>query len=156
MRSLMLLALVPLAAGCNVHSKNPAKGDETVSIKAKDNGEVTFNVPFASGQVKLPEGAMGHSSFDIDGAKLPPGSSVTGVSVFAKDEGADVTIAFKASMAPDQVRSYFLDQFKAKGVEASASSDGITGKSKDGSQFVIHLQPAGTGSHGKVEVHSKA
>jgi hypothetical protein len=143
-----------LLAGCNVHSKNPANSDGDVTINADESGEVNFNLPFANGKIKLPEGAMHNGNFDIDGVKLPPGSSMTGVSVFAKDEDANVTMAFTAPGAPDQVRTYFLDQFKAKGVEASATGDGVSGKSKDGSQFAIHLQPASGGSQGKIEIQS--
>jgi hypothetical protein len=138
-----------------VHSKSPADGDENVSIKADENGQVAFDVPFANGQFKLPEGAMHKGNFDIDGVKLPPGSSMTGFNLDAHDKGATVDMGFTAPGAPDQVRSYFLDQFKQKGVEASASGDGVSGKSKDGSLFTIHLQPAGGGSQGKIEIQSK-
>jgi hypothetical protein len=138
-----------------MHSKNPADGDENVSIKADENGQVAFDVPFANGQFKLPEGAMHKGNFDIDGVKLPLGSSMTGFNLDAHDKGATVDMAFTAPGAPDQVRSYFLDQFKQKGVEASASGDGVSGKSKDGSLFTIHLQPAGGGSQGKIEIRSK-
>jgi len=155
MRLATLLILIPVAAGCNMHSKNPADGDENVSIKADENGQVAFDVPFANGQFKLPEGAMHKGNFDIDGVKLPPGSSMTGFNLDAHDKGATVDMAFTAPGAPDQVRSYFLDQFKQKGVEASASGDGVSGKSKDGSLFTIHLQPAGGGSQGKIEIQSK-
>ena len=67
-----LLLLVPLLAACNVHSKNPADGDENVSIHADDSGHVSFNLPIAQGQVKLPEGMMNHGDVDIDGVKLMP------------------------------------------------------------------------------------
>lgn len=150
-----ILLLVPLLAGCNVHSKNPANSDENVTINADGSGHIAFNLPFVEGQVKIPTSVMHNGSFDIDGVKLMPGSSVTGFSVLAQDKGATVDMGFSAPASPDQVRSYFLDQFKEKGVEASANGNTVSGKSKDGSPFVIELSPAGGGSTGKIEIRSK-
>ncbi|HEX2624947.1 MAG TPA: hypothetical protein VHM21_06820 [Sphingomicrobium sp.] len=154
MRLALLLTSVALIAGCNVHSKNPANSDGDVTIDADSNGEVNFNLPFANAKVKLPEGAMRNGNFDIDGVKLMPGSSITGFSVFARDQGSDVTMTFNAPASPDAVRAYFLDQFKTKGVEASPTADGLSGKSKDGNRFAIHLEPAGSGSKGKIEINA--
>jgi len=150
-----LFLLVPMLAGCNVHSKNPANDDQNVTINADESGHVAFNLPFMQGQVKVPAGMMHNGSFDIDGVKLMPGSSVTGFSVFARHEGATVHMTFNAPAPPDQVRSYFLDQFKQKGVEAALAGDAVKGKSKDGSAFVINLSPAATGSAGTIDIQSK-
>jgi hypothetical protein len=151
---MMLLMLVPLVAGCNVHSKNPAKGDENVSIKADENGQVTFNVPFASGQVKLPEGTMNNSDFDIDGVKMIPGGTMSGFNVEAGDKGATVHFAFKAPSSPENVRSYFVDQFKAKGVAATAAGSSVSGKTKDGDPFMIDVESAAQGSQGTITIQS--
>jgi hypothetical protein len=150
-----LLLLVPLLAGCNVHSKNPANGDDNVSIHADDSGNIAFNLPIAEGQVKVPTSMMHNGNVDIDGVKLMPGSSVTGFNVEARNNNATVDISFKAPASPDQVRSYFLDQFRKQGVEAALSGDAVTGKSKDGSPFVIHVEPGPSGSRGKVELQDK-
>jgi hypothetical protein len=75
--------LLPLLASCNVHTKNPAKGDENVSIHADESGHIAFNLPIAEGQVKVPAGMMHNGNFDIDGVKLVPGSSVTGFNLDA-------------------------------------------------------------------------
>ena len=152
MRFAALLVVVPLVAGCNVHSKNPADGDENVMINASENGQVTFNVPFASGQVKLPEGTFHNGDFDIDGVKMMPGATVSGFNVNAGDKKATVNLAFKAPAAPEDVRSYFLDQFKAKGIEASAVGNSVSGKTKDGDPFIITVQAAGQGSEGTIKV----
>ena len=124
-----LLMLAALLAGCDVRAKNPATGDENVSIKADEN-QVTFNVPFASGQVKLPEGAMSTGDFDIEG-----------------HEGGTVHFAFKAPTSAENVRAYFVDQFKQKRVEAAAAGTSVSGKTKDGDPFVISVEPAAQGSH---------
>jgi hypothetical protein len=154
MRLVALLMLVPLVAGCNVQPKNPGGGDESVSIKADDNGQVTFNVPFASGQVKLPEGTMNHGNFDIDGVKMMPGATITGFSVFARDKGATVHFAFKSPASAENVRAYFAEQFKEKGVEAAAAGNAVSGKTKDGDSFVINVEPAAQGSTGTIAIQS--
>jgi len=154
MRSMALLLLVPLVAACNVDTKYPANGDENVMINAAENGQVTFNLPFASGQVKLPEGMMKDGEFDIDGVKMIPGGTMSGLNVDAGDNGATVHLAFKAPASPDNVRGYFLDQFKAKGVTASASGTAVSGTTKDGDAFVIDVAPAGQGSTGTITIQS--
>lgn len=154
MNRCLLLIAVPLLAGCNVHSKSPADGDEDVTIQAEGN-EIAFNTPIAEGKLKVPGAMVGRSNFDIDGVKLMPGSTVTGFSVFARDEGSLVTMAFNAPAGPDAVRAYFVDQFKQKGVDAALSGDSVTGKSKDGNPFTITVTPSGGGSQGKIEVQDK-
>lgn len=151
-----LLLLVPLLAGCNMHSKNPADGDENVSIHADDSGHVSFNLPIVQGKLKLPEGMMNHGDVDIDGVKLMPGSKVTGFNLDAsKGSGANIDMSFTTPAAPDAVRAYYVDQFKQKGVEAAVSGDEVIGKSKDGSPFAIRISPAAGGSQGKIEIESK-
>jgi len=154
MRSQALLLLVPLVAACNVDTKYPTNGDENVTINAAGNGQVTFNLPFASGQVKLPEGMMENGEFDIDGVKMIPGGTMSGFNVDAGDKGATVHLAFKAPASPENVRSYFLDQFKAKGVTASASGTAVSGTTKDGDPFVIDVAPAAQGSTGTITIQS--
>ena len=152
MRLAALLIFAPLVAGCNVHSRNPADGDENVTINASENGQVTFNVPFVSGQMKLPEGAFHNGDFDIDGVKMMPGATISGFNVDAGDKRATVNLAFKAPAAPEDVRAYFVGQFKAKGIEAAAAGDSVSGKTKDGDPFVITVRPAGQGSEGTIRV----
>jgi hypothetical protein len=150
------LLLVPLLAGCDMHSKNPAGGDENVSIHADDSGHVSFNLPIAQGKVKLPQGMMNHGDIDIDGVKLMPGSKMTGFNLDAsKGGGANIAMSFTSPASPDAVRAYFADQFKQKGIEAAVSGDEVIGKSKDGSPFAIKVSPAAGGSQGKIEIQSK-
>src|SRR6476620_6984280 len=155
MRRSALLLLVSLFAGCNVHSKNPASGDDNVSIHADESGHVSFNLPIAQGQVRVPASFMHKGNVDIDGVKLMPGSQVTGFNVDASHGSANVDMSFNAPAAPDAVRSYFIDQFRKQGVEAAISGDAVTGKSKDGNAFAIHVSPAANGSQGKIEIQAK-
>jgi len=151
----VLFLLIPLLAACNVHSKNPANGDENVSIRADQSGNISFDVPFAKGQVKVPAGFMHKGDVDMNGVKLMPGSAVTGFSVFARDKGSIVNMAFTAPASPDNVRAYYIDQFKTQGVEAAIRGDAVTGKTKDGGAFTIHVSPARNGSQGTIEIQDK-
>ncbi len=151
-----VVALALLLAGCNAAYKNPANGDGNVAIDADQNGHVSFNLPFVQGQVKLPEGAMHNGNFDIDGVKLMPGSSVTGFSVDASDKGGTVHMAFTSPHPADDVQSYFRDQFKQKGIDVAEAGNALSGKSRDGSPFVIRVDPAGQGSQGTILIQSKS
>jgi len=155
MNRFALLLAVPLLAGCNVHSKTPADSDENVTIHADESGQIAFNLPFAEGHVKVPATMMHSGNIDIDGVKLMPGSSVTGFSVLAGDKSANVNMAFTAPASPDEVRSYYVDQFKKQGVEVALAGDAVSGKTKDGSPFIVRVTPAANGSQGKIEVQDK-
>jgi hypothetical protein len=150
-----LLMLVPLIAGCDVHSKKSASNDDKVNIKADASGNVAFDLPFAKGQVKLPAGFMDKGDVDIDGVKLMPGSQVTGFTVDSQGKLTNVDMSFTAPAAPDQVRAYFLGEFKKRGAEASLSGDTVSGKSKDGNPFTIKVSPAGKGSQGTIRIQDR-
>lgn len=155
-RAVFVLAALPLLAACGMHAKKPADGDSNVMINADEGGNVAINLPFMTGSVKLPEGALQKGEFDIDGVKMFPGGQITGFNLNATDKtGGIVDLAFKAPAPADQVRAYFLDQFKHKGLEASASGNGLSGKTKDGQPFTIQVADSGKGSTGTIQIHSK-
>jgi hypothetical protein len=154
MKRVALLIMVPLVAGCDVRTKNPANDEGKVTINANESGEVNFNLPFVSGNVKLPEGVMENGDFDIDGVKMIPGGKMTGFNVNAGDK-TTINLAFTAPASPDEVRAYFLEQFEKKGVEAAAAGDAVTGKTKDGDSFVINVEPAAQGSQGRIAIQDK-
>jgi hypothetical protein len=149
------LMILPLLAGCNVQSKDPANDDDNVTIQADQNGQVAFNLPFAKGSVKLPESAMHNGKFDIDGVKMIPGGQMTGFHLDSANNVSNVNMTFTAPQSPDAVRSYFVDQFKKQGVEVALAGDSVTGKSKDGSPFTIKVAPTGSGSQGSIAIQDK-
>jgi len=153
-RSAFLL-LLPLLAGCNVHSKNPAAGDDNVSIHADESGNIAFNLPIAEGKLKVPTNFMHEGDVDIDGVKLMPGSSLTGFNLDSHNDVSNVDMSFTSTASPDEVRAYYVDQFKKQGVEAGIAGDAVTGKSKDGSPFTIQVSPAANGSTGKIVIQDK-
>lgn len=154
-RYLLFIAL-PLAAACDVQTKKPANENEKVEIKADDNGQVAFDLPFAKGNLKLPQGVMHDGDVDIDGVKLMPGSKVTGFSALAeKDDQATVDIAFSNPKTPADVRGYFAGEFAKKGVAATVAGDSVTATTKDGADLKIAVTPDGTGSKGKITIVDK-
>lgn len=155
MKIAVVLMFATALAGCNVQPKHDADNNDSVRISASDtDGNVSFDVPFAKGEVKLPGGAIHTNDIDIDGVKMFPGSTVNSFQVEASGGVSFVNIGFNAPAPPEKVRAYFLDEFKKKGVEASASGDGVSGKAKDGDPFEIHVQANSGGSRGLVTLHS--
>ena len=150
-----ILVILPLLAGCNVHSKNPADGDDNVSIHADQSGNIAFNLPIAEGKLKIPGNFMHEGDVDIDGVKLMPGSSLTGFNLDSHNDVSNVDMSFTSTASPYEVRSYYVDQFKKQGVDAAIAGDAVTGKSKDGSPFTIQVAPAANGSTGKIVIQDK-
>ena len=154
-RAGLLLLAASLLSCCHVASGTAGSGDGNVTVRTDGNSKLSFNLPFAKGEVNLPRGAFNSSNFDIDGVAMMPGGTIKGFNMDAGDNGAIVHLAFAVPRPPDQVRSYFLEQFKAKGDEASQSGDEIIGKSKDGGSFTIVVNGVANGSEGTIEVRSK-
>lgn len=150
-----ILALPIMVSACELGTRDPADGD-TVEINGDSSGKVEFDLPFAKGELKLPEGMMKGGEIDIDGVKLMPGSKVTGFSVMA-GEGREsaVTIGFAAPKPPAEVRSYFASEFAKAGAEATANGDTVAAKTKDGDEVQIKVEPAGSGSKGMIAITSK-
>ena len=158
MRALVILSGMSLAllAGCKAEIRTPAEGDETVNIQGDGNGSVSFDLPFAKGQVKLPTGMMSNADFDIDGVKMIPGGKITGFNVDAGgNKDATVNLKFTAPGTPAEVQKYFLDQFAAKGVTARAEGSGLSGSGKDGERFVFALGPASGGTDGTIIIRDQ-
>ena len=153
-RFAFLLALA-LLAGCNFHAHRTDRDHDKVSIQSDAGGNVSFDLPFAKGQLKLPEGFMNKGDVDIDGVKLMPGSHVTGFNLDSHNDITNVDLSFTAPAPADEVRAYFIDQFKKQGVKAAISGDAVTGKSKDGKPFRIEIASAASGSQGKLVVQDK-
>lgn len=154
-RTALLLSL-PLLAACNVETRNPAKGDDKVTINADANGQVAFDLPFAKGKMKLPEGMMHNGDVDIDGVKLMPGSKVTGFSVMA-GEGKEsmVNIGYSAPKPPAEVKSYFANEFARKGAQTTVTGDSVSARMKDGDDVSITIGAEGSGSKGMIAIRSK-
>ena len=157
MKSLVpVLALPLLLAACNVDTKTPVDGDEKVAMKADASGNVSFDMPFAKGQLKLPAGMMNEGDVDIDGVKMMPGSKMSGFSMNAGEGKQDtVNLTFTAPRPPAEVQRYFADEFGKQGARATAGGDTLQGTTKDGTAFTMRFAAAGTGTNGTIELLSK-
>lgn len=152
---LKIVALTPLLllTACKAEVREPAAGDERVQMKADADGRVAFNLPFAKGEIKLPTGVMSNANFDIDGVKMMPGATLTGFNLDAgNDQPGKVNFTFTAPASPEEVKSYFVEQFKAQGVEAALAADAIQGTTKDGATFLMRFAPQGSGTNGTIQL----
>lgn len=155
---LKIVALTPLLllAACKGEVREPAAGDEKVQMTADADGKVAFNLPFAKGEIKLPTGVMSNANFDIDGVKMMPGAKLTGFNLDAGDnQPGKVNFTFTAPASPEQVANYFLEQFRAKGMEAKVNADLLQGTTSDGDRFQMRFAPQGSGTSGTIMLESK-
>jgi hypothetical protein len=152
------IALAPLLvlAACEAEVKTPTPNDETVRMAADADGRVAFNLPFAKGEMKLPTGLMPNADFDIDGVKMIPGGKITGFNLDAhQGDGGKVNFTFTAPSSPEEVKTYFVEQFRAKGMNVTAAGDAIQGKTKDGSTFRMRIAQQGTGTNGAIQLEGR-
>ncbi|MEO6433822.1 MAG: hypothetical protein ABIO29_07600 [Sphingomicrobium sp.] len=149
------LIALPLLAACDIETRNPADGDSEVAINGDAQGKVAFNLPFAKGELNLPQGMMTKGDIDIDGVKLMPGSKVTGFSVMAEDnKDSTVNIGFSAPRSPAEVRAYFVSEFAKSGAQTTANGASIAAKTKNGDDITIAISPDGAGSKGMIAIRS--
>jgi len=150
------IALAPLAlTACDVDVRDPSGAEEKVGIKGDGEGRVSFDMPFAKGEVKLPASMMKNADFDIDGVKMIPGGSVTGFNVDAKDGNSTVDLDFAAPKSPAEVQRYFLDAFKAEGIEAAATGQGLRGRTDKGDDFEMRFAADGAGTKGTISIQAR-
>lgn len=148
-----LLGALLLLAGCDVEVKTPVAGEEKVQMKADVDGRVAFDLPFAKGEIKLPAAMMAGSKLDLDGVQLPEGATMSGFNLDAKEgQPAKVNLSFTAPMTPEAVKAYFLEQFRARGVEARLVADAIQGTTKEGTAFAMRFAPEATGTKGTISI----
>ena len=155
---LKIAALAPLLvlAACDADVKASDANNETVQMKADADGRVAFNLPFAKGEIKLPTGVMSNADFDLDGVKMMPGAKLTGFNVDAgKDQPGKVNFTFTAPASPDEVKNYFVEQFRAKGVQVKMAADALQGRAKDGDTFLMRFAPQGSGTNGTIELNTE-
>jgi hypothetical protein len=154
--ALALVLAVTALGGCSIHRPDNDNGQsgDAVQITGDDSGKVAFNLPFAKGEVNVPQSMMRDGQVDIDGVKMIPGGKISGFNVNAGDKGSTVVMNFTSPVSPQDTRAYFLDQFKQKGVDAALAGDSITGTSRDGDKFDIEVGPGPTGSNGTINIRS--
>lgn len=165
-RTWLALPLMVALAACgggsgegNGASISVKSGDGEATIKADKDGRVAIKAPGFEGSVKLPKFDLGAENFEVDGLKLYPGSTIASLNVDANREagGEDtVRVQFDSPAAAGQVRSWFQEQMQAAGFIVAAKDGQISGKTSEGSDFTLKLDPAGDSkSHGTLTVLGK-
>lgn len=158
-------------AACDGKADKAADGtapDVTIETKGEDGGSVNITSDAGGSKIAIKGDGVNISAdlpaipdisadFDIDGVKLYPGSKVTGFKILADDsKGGDgegsVDMAFTSPATPAKLADWYVAQFKANGVAASANGTTVSGKTKDGEPFTITLTPDGAGSKGAVKL----
>jgi hypothetical protein len=166
---LMLTSLL-LLAGCGSSTDKGDNGTD-ISIDMQDpggnasaadgeTGKLSIKTDGFEAKIAMPKIDMGGGDFDIDGVKLYPGASVNGVNINAKEESGSgastVDFRYTAPAAPDAVRDWYVKEFKARGITATANTDGISGVSKDGDAFTMTFAPGAEGkTSGTIRVIDK-
>lgn len=165
-RNWIALPLVLALAACgggngegNGATISVKSGEGDASIKADKDGRVAIKAPGFEGSIKLPKFDLGAGNFEIDGLKLYPGSTISSFDADAnRDKGGkdSVRVTFDAPAAADQVRNWFQEQMQTAGFTVAAKDGQLTGKTGEGSDFTLKLDPAGDAkSQGTLTVLGK-
>lgn len=162
--------VAPLAAlalsGCGSNADDGTPGadisidsvtDEGTPIKASADGktgEVAIDVPGFKANIAMPKVNLDAGDFEMNGAKLYPGSKILSMKVdnvmraagTKGDGSATVRISFDSPATPDVVKAWFLEKLvdTAK-YKLTATPTGMTGTNEDGDPFTLTLRPGETG-----------
>ena len=135
-----------------------ATTDEGEVVKASSDGktgEVEINAPGFKASIAMPKVNLDSENFDMDGAKLYPGSKILSMKVdnvmraagTKGDGGGTVRIRFDSPAAPDVVKAWFLNELvNTAKYSLTATPEGLAGKNKDGDPFTLNLR-AGEAGH---------
>jgi hypothetical protein len=162
--------IVPLAAlslaSCGPSADDGAPGtdisidavsDEGAPIKASSDGktgEVAIDVPGFKANIAMPKVNLDAGDFEMNGAKLYPGSKILSMKVdnvmraagTKGDGSATVRISFDAPATPDIVKAWFLEKLvNTAKYTLTATPTGMTGTNEDGDPFTLTLRPGETG-----------
>ncbi len=150
MRALTLIAPALLLSACG---SNDGKADGTQIAINGDNfsagvgkdGKVAIDLPGFKANVDLPNIKLDASDVDINGVKLPEGSTVSSMNIADKGANDGVRIAFASPVGTAAVREWFQGRLAAEGFKLTASGDNLTGTTDDGKAFSLTTKPAGDG-----------
>ena len=152
-RNWLALPLAAALAACgggegdgNGASLSVKTGEGEASVKTDKDGRVAIKAPGFEGSLKLPKFEIGAGNFEIDGLKLYPGSTIASLNVDAnQDKGGEdtVSVQFDAPAPADQVRNWFREQMQAAGFTVSANGGELRGKTSEGSDFTLKVDPSG-------------
>ena len=165
MRPLLLAALLPLAAcggggpGTTI-SINASDANGNVAFGADANGQLAIDSPLFKGKLKLPKIQLNASDFDMNGVHLYPGSTISGMTIDAKDGAASgdkdggVRVSFESPAAPAVVRDWFRDKLTTAGFKVADDGTGLSGKTDENDPFKLDLDADGANrSKGRIAIN---
>ena len=150
MRLPLALASLLLLAGCGDGpgtaisiTGNDSDSGGGFAATATKSGEIAIKAPGFSGNMKLPAIKLDASNFDLNGVKLPPGSSIDTLDIGARNGAEGLTVRFSSPISPAAVHDWFAPKLQAAGFKLADSGSGLTGTTEDGKPFRLTLNPSG-------------
>jgi hypothetical protein len=167
-----MLRLIPLAAAalalaaCGEHDGNGTSisfsgnsSDGAVSGGIDSSGNLKIDANGFKADLKLPKFSVDANNFEMNGAHLYPGSTISSINVNGgddKDGGKDpgkVRIAFTSPATAATVRDWLKERLGKAGFTLSADGAGLTGKTDDGKPFALKLSDQGANkSSGTIDM----
>ena len=151
MRTLLAPALALLLAGCG-----GGEGEGTsITLNATDadgggvaakDGRVTIDTPVFQGSFKLPKIKLDADNFDLNGVKLPPGSTIGAMNIDGNPDGGDggqLQVRFHSPLAPGAVRDWFAPKLEKAGYRLTNAGNALKGTTDEGKPFTLTLSAAG-------------
>ncbi len=157
MRALLFLSPALLLAACGGDGEGTAisiqgnGADGAVVASADKDGRIAIDLPGFKANLDIPSIKLDAGNFDLDGVKLPTGSTITTMNIAqnrdsnAAGGGDGLAIRFHSPMTPVAVRDWFATRLADKGYALTANGDALVGRTDDGKAFRLGVTPSGTG-----------
>jgi hypothetical protein len=134
--------------GTDVTLNATGKNGESVNASADGNtGKIAVNLPGFKAEVDMPKIHLDTDDFEMNGAKLYPGSKIASVNVTARDakdgkDNGNVRLAFTAPADVATVKAWFAKEMTEEAdFKLTPNTDGLSGANADGDSFTLALTP---------------
>ncbi|MEO1045512.1 MAG: hypothetical protein AAFX04_08750 [Pseudomonadota bacterium] len=180
MRTFALMATMALiCAGCSQSADQPVDRGETVAADSSSGRSHGTSAASASASSKDGKEESLSFSIDTDGFSMDidlpideittddangraeglyPGSRVNGINIDSNsNNGASqsvVSIRFTAPADADSVADWFVSKMSEDGATARRNGNRIIGKTNDGEDYTITLEPSGDSTRGELRILS--
>lgn len=138
-------------------STSTGESSSASSSSSTSDGKFSLKADGVDIKIDLPKSLIEKSQKSDD---LYPGSKILGVDINStsnNDNGSSeskavVNVKFFAPDEPRKVAQYFANKFKDEGGSASLNGTNVSGKTKDGQDYKLTLDPDGNGSRGLLAI----
>ncbi|MBY0520228.1 MAG: hypothetical protein K2P79_07360 [Sphingomonas sp.] len=156
--AIAMMCLPVALAGCDKDGEGSTitldatdtKGNFTAGVDGK-TGQLSIDAPGIKGKISLPKIHLDDSSFEMNGVKLYPGSTVRGMDIVAhgKNSGGDkqdsIRVSFASPADPATVRAWFADKLGKADFSVKADGNSLVGTDDEGRPFKLELIPTDDG-----------